>query len=113
MSENPKTVEVTVKFADGSKIKYPKDTGNMPVAIFLGDSGKALLGELYEGWWANREMEKSELEKRFGKKRADALSPTGDAVILGPNSINKLWNTPGDDGLLMGTLSKDPDCLPG
>lgn len=104
----PKVTEITVTFSDGTTRVFPGG-GTMPLALFWEDETISdILGGFYGDGSGNHEMTYDELKTNFGTKRADAICQPGETVILTKEKIETLWTTPGDDGKLLGLMSKRP-----
>jgi hypothetical protein len=107
----PQVKSITVRFDDGTEKTYPDANGYMPVALFWSDDVVAnILGSYYDRLATPHRMTYENLEKHFGKVRADAVCPgPGNTVDLNTSVVTAIWNTP-NPPTLMQIMSKDPGC---
>ncbi len=109
IGERPKVTKIGVEFDDGTQRSFPYADGTMPLALFWEDETVIdILGEFYGNGSGSHEMTYDELVTYFGKWRAETICQPGQTIVLTKEKIETLWTTPGDDGKLLGLMSKLP-----
>jgi len=103
----PHVTKIIVEFSDGTTREFPGQD-EMPIGLFWEDFSVIQILGGYYGDGTGHTMTYDELKANFGETRANAVCQPGQTIPVTKDVIETLWNTPGDDGKLLGVMLKLP-----